>query len=128
MSMISNAQIYINGNPIAKFPSKFDITWSDLDKNTTRTGSGQLKRNRVRGGSSVVHAIEVEWTNLSQSEMEAIMNQISGVSFKLKFLDLDGLQKEKKFYASDRKAVTRSYDRELSKIMYSSLTCQFTEY
>jgi len=112
-------------------PVSMTENFQDLDApSTTRTASGKMVRHVVRGGSSAVRSIELEWQNIPASEVRTIMSLISTTYFYLKYADVyTGALRTEQFYAGDRKVSIKRYgdDQEGSDITIGSFTVNFIE-
>ena len=88
-----------------KEPSKYDITYKDLDSSNSYTSeTGILNRDMIRANQ---HTISVSWDYLSTDEMKAIMRAVSGKSeFQLSYFDYFTMQYQTgRFYADDRNGI-----------------------
>ena len=67
-------------------PTGYTVTRNDLDgSGTQRSENGTLHRDRIRGG---IYTIEVEWENLSVSQLNTLTTAFSPASFSVSFFDL----------------------------------------
>lgn len=113
--------IEINDTPI-KHPLNggYSVTVSDLDsENSTRSETGVLNRDRIRAG---IYKLAVKWS-LTTSELETLLNAISGDSFDVKFFFGELLTK--KMYASDKSINLKSTDTLTS---HWDVSISFTEF
>ena len=93
--------IKIDGNEIAEYPSKFQVTVLDIDNadSTARTTDGTLNRDRV----AVKRQIEMEWGVLKWNKISLILQQMSGIFFELYYPDpMDGTYATRTFYVGNR--------------------------
>lgn len=91
--------IYINGQNFSENLTKYDVGYSDIDSNNSgRSESGVMFRDRVR---SNVAKLELEWTMLTSTELEYILNEISQSKFDVEYYF--GESKEAYMYAGDKK-------------------------
>ena len=117
-------------------PSKYDITYSDLDSQNAYTSeAGYLVRDMVRSNHIT---IDVSWDKLKHTQSKLILNAVSGKSsFKLRFYDKrtnsfiaegakDSNGVTRKFYATDRKSgVIKAFSLSNG---YDSLSFQIIEF
>lgn len=96
--------IKINGVDIAT-PKSYEATISDLDGESNRNANGELIRDRI----AVKRKLNLEWGPLSQSEISALLNAISGVFFTVTFPDPQLGLITKTMYVGDRTAPAYSY-------------------
>lgn len=80
-------------------PASMGIPKYDIDSaNAGRDETGVMHRDRVRSG---IYKLELEWTGLSSSELQAIDSAISKDSLKVTFPTPKGML-TKTMYAGDR--------------------------
>lgn len=86
-------------------PSKYDITYKDLDSDNSYTSeTGILNRDMIRSNQ---HTISVGWDRLTADEMKTILQAVSGKSeFQLTYFDYYTMSYQTgRFYANDRQGV-----------------------
>ena len=87
-------------------PRKLTVKLQDLDSSETgRNQSGQLFRDRVRGGSTAARVLSIETMPLSNAEMSALLTAIGPASFSVTYPDpYTGAARNSTFYVGDRSA------------------------
>lgn len=106
-------------------PSKYDITYKDLDSENSYTSeTGILNRDMIRANH---HTIAVGWDRLTAEEMKVILHAVSGKSeFQLHYFDYyDMGYKDGRFYANDRQGVGKKV-RKIGGLF--SLSFNITEF
>lgn len=63
-------------------PSTYDIDFSDINGEETKVEDGSTYIEQIRAD---VPDIKVSWTNLSQEEVAAITNEISGATVEVEY-------------------------------------------
>lgn len=106
-------------------PSKYDITYKDLDSENSYTSeTGILNRDMIRSNQ---HTISVGWDRLTANEMKVILQAVSNKSeFQLKYFDYYDMDyKTGRFYANDRQGVGKKV-RKIGGLF--SLSFNITEF
>ncbi|SFG05412.1 DUF6711 family protein [Clostridium cadaveris] len=112
--------IKINGVAIAT-PKVYEVTVQDLDGETNRNAAGTLIRDRI----AVKRKINLEWQPLSQSEISALLNAVSGEFFTITFPDPQLGTITKTMYVGDRTAP--AYQFKNGEVKWSGLKMNFIE-
>ena len=108
-----------------KEPSKYDITYKDLDSDNSYTSeTGILNRDMIRSNH---HTISVGWDRLTANEMQKILRVVSNKSeFQLRYFDYYDMDyKIGRFYANDRQGVGKKV-RKIGGLF--SLSFNITEF
>ena len=110
----------INGVAIP-MPTSITVGISDIDGETHRNLAGNIIRDRI----TVKRKIELEWGILTQSEMQTLLNAVSGVFFNVTYIDPQQGTTTKNMYVGDRTApICTIID---NKVMWSGLKMNFIE-
>lgn len=96
--------IKINGVDIAT-PKIFEVAVSDLDGESNRNANGELIRDRI----AVKRKINLEWGPLTQTEIQTLLNAVSGVFFTATFPDPMSGVITKTMYVGDRTVPAYQY-------------------
>lgn len=93
-------------------PNEINFNFADLDAaDTTRTSTGKMVRQVVRGGANNVRTIELKWQNVSCSVAAQILRLIQPKYFNLRYFDIQQLAtRQAEFYVGDRKIQVKRYD------------------
>lgn len=94
------AVIKINGQPLQPNPSKVTPGIMDIDRDSERTASGLLLRNRV----AVKRKLILTWEYVTREQAEAITRAVSPVFVEVEYDDLQEGRITGTFYAGDRTA------------------------
>ena len=86
-------------NHIPKNPSTYDVSFSDVNGEKSSLEDGTTYIEQIRGD---VPTIKVGWTNLTQSELEAIMNELVDATVNVEY-----------FYGTMQSATMTKSDRSL---------------
>lgn len=87
-------------------PTDYLIGIMDIDKNSARTASGMLVRDRV----AVKRKIELAWKVLTKAELSLILDAVSPVFFDVEYIDpKSGEKRTGTFYVGDRTAAGLDY-------------------
>ena len=116
------ALLVINGVTV-KTPSKFSVTVSDFDGETTRNAKGELIRDRI----GVKRKLDCEWPPLTQSEMSTLLNAVSNVFFTVTYLDPMIGSTTKTMYVGDRSAPMYRYGTGGSEVLWENVKMNFIE-
>lgn len=116
------ALLTINGVAV-KTPSKFSVTTSDLDGETTRNAKGELIRDRI----AVKKKLECEWPPLTQSEMSTLLGAVTNVFFTVTYLDPHLGETTRTMYVGDRSAPMYRYGNGRGDILWESVKMNFIE-
>lgn len=95
--------IKIKNQPIAEYPSTYQVTVLDLDdgESSVRTADGTLNRDRI----AVKRQIEMAWGMLTWSKMSELLQSMSDVFFPVTYPDpMTGKYETKTFYVGNRPA------------------------
>lgn len=117
------ALLVINGVN-QKTPSKFDVSISDIDGETTRNANGLLMRDRI----AVKRKIQLEFPPLTQSEISTLLNAVSGTFFTVTYHDpILGAGTTKTFYVGDRNNPMLRYGNGTTDVLWEGLKMNFIE-
>ena len=105
--MASNNLIRIGGANIPA-PSKFNITYNDLDSNETgRSMDGNLHRDVI---GKNFRTIDLEWKYMTRSQLKALLNAVSRTNFDVTYYDpINDTMTTKLMYAGNRKVDMYNY-------------------
>lgn len=98
-------------------PATYDI---DAD-GSGRDEAGYMHRDRV----AIKKKLNCRWSNITQANLNRILQVIGGVFLEVRYKDMDGQIKEGIFYVGDREAPVYSY--AIHGTLYASFTCNFIE-
>lgn len=112
--------ISINGVVIST-PKTFEVTVSDLDGESNRNANGELVRDRV----AVKRKLNLEWSPLTQSEIQTLLNAVSSVFFTVTFPDPMSGMITKTMYVGDRTAPAYRYIN--GQVKWQGLKMNFIE-
>lgn len=105
--MASNNLIRIGGYNIPA-PSKFNITYNDLDSNETgRSMDGNLHRDVI---GKNFRTIDLEWKYMTRAQLKALLNAVSRTNFDVTYYDpINDATVTKLMYAGNRKVDMYNY-------------------
>ena len=86
-------------NHIPPNPATYDVDFSDVNGENSNLEDGTTYIEQIRGD---VPEIKVGWTNLTQSELEAIMNELADATVEVEY-----------FYGTMQKATMTKSNRSL---------------
>lgn len=110
----------VNGVVITT-PSSLSVEISDLDGESNRNANGMLVRDRI----AVKRKLNLEWKQLSQSEMSTLLRAVSNVFFTVTYIDPIEGEITKTMYVGDRSAPMYQCINGVAK--WSSLKMNFIE-
>lgn len=104
--------------------SEYEVEVSDVDASGSgRSESGKMNRDRVRGGDDPVYKLSISCTNITDSEMKALLEAVKDTSINTTFYFGEYLTKE--MYAGNRKISLKlandgevRWDVSLSMVQY----------
>jgi hypothetical protein len=128
IATFENGLVVGNGGQVRP-PSTYKVSTGDIDVDTSRSTSGYLNRNRVRGGSSAVYTLEMSWDRLDWDELVLLIGAGEAPKFTMTFLD----PKTAGGYTTKTMYREANMSYELSKIYsdeeaYWKATMTFVEY
>jgi len=106
-----------------KTPSKFDVTVSDIDGETTRNALGTLLRDRI----AVKRKIQLEFPPLTQTELSTLLTAVQDVFFNVTYLDPILGSTTKSFYVGDRTMPMYKYGNGTTDVLWEGLKMNFIE-
>lgn len=116
------ALLSINGVAI-KTPSKFSVTISDFDGETTRNAKGELIRDRI----GIKRKVDCEWPPMTQSEMSTLLNAVTAVFFTVQYLDPKDGVVTKTMYVGDRSAPMYKHGNGGAEVLWEGVKMNFVE-
>lgn len=116
------ALLSINGVDVVT-PSKFSVTVSDFDGETTRNAKGELVRDRI----GVKRKLDCEWPPLTQSQMSTLLSAVTNVFFTVTYLDPQDGESTRTMYVGDRSAPMYRYGSGGSDILWENVKMNFIE-
>ena len=106
-----------------KTPSKFNVTISDIDYNTTRNAKGDLIRDRI----GVKRKLDLDFPPMTQTELTTLLNAVDQVFFNVTYQDpILGLT-TKEMYVGDRKMPMYKYGNGTTDVLWEGLSMNFIE-
>ena len=112
--------ISINGVQIAT-PKTYEVTVSDLDGESNRNAKGELIRDRI----AVKRKLNLEWRQLTQTDIQTLLNSVSDVFFTVTFPDPELGMITKTMYVGDRTAPAYQYVN--GEVKWQGLKMNFIE-
>jgi len=118
-----------NSLTVMPTPSEFQVDIQDIDsESTTRTASGLMTRDRVRGGASAVRKLEAEWAYLTDTQVKTILEAVQAEFFYVRYPDpLTGAMRTGHFYVGDRTMPMYHRDATTGESRWESLKMNFIE-
>lgn len=112
--------LIVNGVTV-KAPKTMQVGIQDIDGETGRNANGDMVRDRI----ATKRKIELEWGQLTQNEMQTLLNAVSPVFFDVSYPDPLSGQTTKTFYVGDRTTPVYSFANTLKP--WSGLKMNFIE-
>ena len=109
-------------------PVEIKETFSDLDSgSTTRTASGKMVRQVVRGGANSIRKLELSWELLPEETASMLLNLVKDTFFWIKYPDIQtGGYRTAQFYAGDRSCEFKRIERD-GTVMIANLSFNVIE-
>ncbi|WP_312541432.1 DUF6711 family protein [Enterococcus sp.] len=106
-------------------PNAYEVSEADVDsENTTRSESGVLHRDRIRGG---IRKIQVTW-RVKESSARQILAAVSPAAVSVTYLDTQtGGNRNSRMYAGDRKMTLVQHRNTLADPLWD-VSFSLTEY